>query len=74
MRPQWEQESDKSQHFSFGHFISSGLMAKVYENVVAKWKHPDKENDKILFKNKVLDETHEGQTGWNTSTLELPNL
>ena len=49
-------------------------MAKVYENVVAKWKHPDKENDKILFKNKVLDETHEGQTGWNTSTLELPNL
>lgn len=51
-------------------------MAKVYRNVVAKWKHPDKENDKeILFKNKVLDETHEGQTGWNTlSTLELPNL
>lgn len=50
-------------------------MAKVYENVVAKWKNPDKENDKILFKNKVLDETHEGQTGWNTlSTLGLPNL
>lgn len=50
-------------------------MAKVYENVVAKWKNPDKQNDNILFKNRVLDKTHKGQTRWNSlSILGLPNL
>lgn len=50
-------------------------MAKVYENVVAKWKNLDKQNDNILFKNRALDKTHEGQTGRNSlSILGLPNL